>query len=53
MYDCFIQISAIIGFVLSLATFFITRYEKRKRLEIELFCASINDFPDFNGYSVP
>ncbi|WP_320151046.1 hypothetical protein [uncultured Tolumonas sp.] len=42
--DLLSKIIGVLGFVISLLTFFITRYEKRKRIEIELSYANEFEF---------
>nr|WP_321269640.1 hypothetical protein [uncultured Tolumonas sp.] len=42
--DLLLKIIGVLGFVISLLTFFITRYEKRKRIEIELSYADEFEF---------
>ncbi|MBC7589058.1 MAG: hypothetical protein H7178_11945 [Chitinophagaceae bacterium] len=42
--DLIIKVCGVLGFVISLATFILTRYEKRKKIEIELFSSAIDEF---------
>jgi len=42
--DVVAKVAGVLGFVISVATFVLTRVERRKRIEIELFSASVLDF---------
>ena len=44
--DVIAKIVGVLGFIISVSTFVITRIERRKRIEIELFQSCVSDFTD-------
>ncbi|WP_456294912.1 hypothetical protein [Vibrio sp. AK197] len=48
--ELLVEISAILGFVISVITFVLTRWERRRIIEIEIFDAMAYELSDFEGW---
>ena len=48
--DLLLKIAGLLGFIISIATFILTRLERRKRIEIEIFDVIAAEFPNLSGW---
>tara|TARA_R110002033_G_scaffold77671_1_gene129179 strand:- start:37 stop:549 length:513 start_codon:yes stop_codon:yes gene_type:complete len=48
--DTLVKIAGLLGFIISVATFVLTRIERKKRIEIEIFDEIGGAFPNLDGW---
>ncbi len=48
--DLLVKIAGLLGFIISIATFVLTRLERKKRIEIEVFDATGGQFSNLDGW---
>jgi hypothetical protein len=48
--DILVKIAGLLGFIISVATFVLTRIERKKRIEIEIFDEMGISFPNLDGW---